>query len=177
MKLLKNIYISYILILLFTSCSENKMYPIKLENEVYFIDYEGNKVTPNIFGSTEYGSYEVPTIFINRYSYCYFNTNGKKMFDNFDVKDITENNLFSDGLLRKYDKITGLVGYVNIHDEWVIPPIYERGNKFSSGYAWVTKRNDSFKTLINKRGKEILHAKDFSGVSNFKNGYAYVQKK
>ena len=83
-------------------------------------------------------------------------------------KDITIIRMFSEGLVLIKNE-DGLMGYVNLKGETVIPLIYRNCGYFKSGLAWA--RNSEGKIgYINKSGEwviepEFLAVKDFDPVS------------
>lgn len=81
-------------------------------------------------------------------------------------------------LSSKQDEKTGLYGFVNADDKYVVKPIYKEvdfdfGSK--QGLFKVVTKNDKI-GFVNENGKEVVPCK-FDEAESFQNGYAVVKIK
>jgi len=64
-------------------------------------------------------------------------------------------------------------GFINMNDDWVIPPVYEKAYRFTDGLAAV-KVNDKW-GFIDQTGKNVISPSYIEEPSLFSNGYAQIQ--
>ena len=75
-------------------------------------------------------------------------------------------------LSPKRDKETKKHGFVNASDEWVVQPIYDKTEKFRSGYAKIILNKKE--GLIDESGKVIVEPQ-FDDIEKFEGDFAIVK--
>ncbi len=72
--------------------------------------------------------------------------------------DTAEWRLLSDGLAPRYDEASGLWGYVDLNDQWVIPPQSGSYWGFQGGYVTVSRETDGqwHDGVLDAQGREVL---------------------
>lgn len=86
--------------------------------------------------------------------------------------------LKAQSLSTKQDEKSGLYGFVDADDKWVVKPIYKEVDfNFGSkpGLSKVTAKNDKI-GFVNEEGKEVVKCK-YDEAESFENGYAVVRIK
>jgi hypothetical protein len=116
-----------------------------------------------------------------KYCNCLINKNGKilcTLAQDIDLRiPLYRNNnapLMSSGLLLAYNKSTNLYGYINTKGKWAIQPNFDSAYIFSGGLAYVVM--DGKKGYINKTGKMVIDASEYSECGDFYDGFAVVAK-
>ncbi len=93
-----------------------------------------------------------------------------------DAKISCERCEFSDGLAEARSIDSGLFGYIDSTGIFVIPPQFDKVEKFHNGYAIVSLKEGG-KTYIDKSGKIITPPDNFLYMSDFDSGAASLSIK